>query len=105
MARTGSTQRLSLGTLPPTFTLPDPHGNSWSLQDCAKGKPLVVVFACNHCPYVIHVRDALGQLSNEFQPKGISFVAINSNDIAQYPDDAPEKCRLSPKQVDGTFPT
>ena len=104
MARTGSTQRLALGSPAPTFSLPDPHGKSWSLQDCAKGKPLVVVFACNHCPYVIHIRDALGRLSNEFQPKGISFVAINSNDVAQYPDDAPEKMPTFAKAGGWNFP-
>lgn len=91
MARTESTQRLSLGAPTPDFSLPDASGRVWSRADCALGKPLVVVFACNHCPYVIHVRDALGHLATEFQAKGIAFVAINSNDFTQFPDDAPEK--------------
>ncbi|NCZ95731.1 thioredoxin family protein [bacterium] len=89
MARTPSTQRLPLGRPVPDFTLPDPSGKNHRLQDLAKGKPTVVVFACNHCPYVIHVRDAFGRVAKEFQPKGVAFVAINSNDAVQYPDDAP----------------
>ena len=91
MARTGSTQRLPLGSPAPGFSLPDASGKIWTREDCSHGKPLVVVFACNHCPYVVHVRDVLGRLSSEFQAKGISFVAINSNDASQYPDDAPDK--------------
>ena len=91
MARTPSTQRLPLGQPAPDFTLPNPAGKSFRLTDLARGKVAVVVFACNHCPYVIHIRDSLGRVAKEYQPKGVSFVAINSNDAAQYPDDAPGK--------------
>jgi len=78
-----------LGRLVPDFTLPDSSGKPFRLEDLRSHRPAVVIFACNHCPYVIHVRDAFGRLAKEFQSKGVAFVAINSNDAAQYPDDAP----------------
>ena len=90
MARTPSTQRLPLGQKPPDFSLPDAAGKVFRLAEIANHRPTVVVFACNHCPYVVHIRDGLGRIAKEFQPKRVSFVAINSNDFAQYPDDAPE---------------
>lgn len=89
MARTPSTQRLPLGQPVPDFTLPDCSGKSFRLEEIRSNHPTVVVFACNHCPYVIHVREAFGHLAREFQAKGVAFVAINSNDATQYPDDAP----------------
>ncbi|NBR70697.1 MAG: thioredoxin family protein [Verrucomicrobia bacterium] len=104
MARTASTQRLVLGTAAPDFTLPDPHGKLWSREKCAQGKPLVVVFACNHCPYVVHIREALGRIAAEFIPKGISFVAINSNDADQYPEDAPDKMPAFAQEAGWHFP-
>ena len=61
----------------------------YQLAEIADNRPTVVVFACNHCPYVVHIRDSLGQVARDFQTKGVSFLAINSNDSAQYPDDAP----------------
>lgn len=82
---------MPLGAVGPDFSLPDAAGKIWSRQQIAAGKPLVVVFACNHCPYVLHVRDKLGQIAKEFAPKGIAFVAINSNDVLTHPDDAPAK--------------
>jgi len=91
MARTPSTQRLPLGQKPPDFSLPDSAGSLHRLQDLAGGRPAVVVFACNHCPYVVHIRDALGRLAKEFQPRGVVFLAINSNDAGQYPEDAPSR--------------
>jgi thiol-disulfide isomerase/thioredoxin len=104
MARTSSTQRLTLGSIAPDFTLPDSHGKIWSRESCAQGKPLVVVFACNHCPYVVHIREALGRIASEYIPKGISFVAINSNDAEQYPDDAPEKMPAFAQEAEWKFP-
>jgi peroxiredoxin len=91
MARTPSTQRLPLGQPPPDFTLPDAAGNFFHLRDLASHQPTVVMFVCNHCPFVVHVRDALGRLGREFQVKGVKFVAINSNDATQYPEDAPAR--------------
>jgi len=91
MARTPSAQRLPLGHTPPDFTLPDAAGKLHRLQEISKSRPTVVLFACNHCPYVVHIRDAFGKLAKEFQQKGVSFVAVNSNDAVQYPDDAPNQ--------------
>lgn len=88
MARTPSTQRLPLGQTPPDFSLPDASGKTFRLSQIADHRPTVVVFACNHCPYVVHIRDSLGRVAKEFQSKGVSFVAINSNDSVQYPEDA-----------------
>ena len=104
MARTPSTQRLPLGHTVPDFKLPDPSGKIFHLAELSRGQPTVVVFACNHCPYVIHVRDALGCLAKEFQAKGVSFVAINSNDAFQYPDDAPSRMPEFAQQGGWNFP-
>lgn len=91
MARTPSTQRLPLGQSPPDFTLPDASGREHRLRVLSKKQPSVVLFACNHCPYVIHIRDSFGRLAKEYQTRGVSFVAINSNDAGQYPEDAPAR--------------
>jgi len=91
MARTPSTQRLPLGQIPPGFSLPDPSGKIFRLSDLSPHRPVVVIFACNHCPYVVHIRDAFGRLAKEYQARGVSFVAINSNDAGQYPEDAPAR--------------
>ena len=104
MARTPSTQRLPLGQKGPDFLLPDPSGKMWGLTEIANRRPTVVVFACNHCPYVIHIRDAMGKLAKEFKRKGVSFVAINSNDTAKYPDDAPIKMPAFAKAGGWDFP-
>ena len=104
MARTPSTQRLPLGSPTPKFTLPDSHGKTWTSDEIAAGRPMVVVFACNHCPYVIHVGARLGELSAEFMKKGVAFVAINSNDVSQYPDDSPAKMPVFARQVGWNFP-
>ncbi|MBW6475620.1 MAG: thioredoxin family protein [Chromatiales bacterium] len=90
MARTPSTM-LPLGTAAPNFSLPEPaSGKSVSLADFA-GRPLVVTFICNHCPYVKHIAAKLAELADRFHGKDVDFVAINSNDVANYPDDGPEK--------------
>ncbi len=90
MARTPSTM-LELGTAAPAFSLPEPtSGKTVSLSDFI-GKPLVVVFICNHCPFVKLIAEQLATVGEEFQQKGVGFVAINSNDVANYPDDSPEK--------------
>jgi len=90
MARTPSTM-LELGTAAPEFSLLEPAtGNTVSLRDFA-GKPLVIVFICNHCPFVKLIAEKLAQVGNEYQEKDVDFVAINSNDVANYPDDSPEK--------------
>ena len=91
MARTPSTM-LELGTPAPDFELLEPAtGETRRLADFAASPALLVVFMCNHCPYVKHIADALSAFASEFQPKGLAVVGINSNDAENYPDDGPEK--------------
>lgn len=90
MARTPSTM-LELGTSAPSFLLPDPLAfNDVALSDF-QGKPILVMFICNHCPFVIHILDELIAFAHEYQEKGLSIVAINSNDVENYPQDSPVK--------------
>ncbi len=88
MVRTASTM-LPLGTTAPDFSLPDTDGNLVSLNDYRGKKGLLVIFLCNHCPYVKHVADGLKSLSDEYMAKGVGVVGINSNDAENYPDDSP----------------
>lgn len=90
MVRTASTM-LPLGTPAPDFSLPDTEGKTVGLADFAGAKGLLVVFMCNHCPYVKHVAPELKKLSDEYLAKGIAVVAISSNDADDYPDDSPAK--------------
>ena len=103
MALTPSTM-LALGTPAPDFSLPDTDGNTVSLSDFAKCKALLVMFICNHCPFVIHVRQQLAQLGRDYQAKGVGVVAINSNDVANYPADSPEKMKQEAEHTGYTFP-
>lgn len=103
MVMTASTM-LPLGTEAPDFTLPDTQGNSVSLSDFADAKALVVVFMCNHCPFVRHVIEGFVRLVKEYQPEGVAFVGINSNDVDSYPDDRPEKMIQFAREKGITFP-
>ncbi len=103
MARTESTM-LELGTRTPDFSLPDTTGKAVSLNDFADAKGLLVVFMCNHCPYVIHIRDALVEFVKEYQPQGLAVVGINSNDAVNYPDDSPEKMAEAAAEHGFSFP-
>jgi len=102
MARTPS-YMLDLGTKMPAFSLPDTNANLVGDSDYA-GKPLLVMFICNHCPFVIHVRDQLAALGRDFLPKGIGVIAINSNDVTTHPDDSPAKMRVEKEKAGYTFP-
>ncbi len=104
MALTESTM-LPLGTKAPDFRLPDTiSGNKVSLKEIASENATVVLFICNHCPYVIHVNPEIVRLSNEYAPKGVSFVAINSNDVENYPADSPVKMRETAEREGYCFP-
>ena len=103
MVKTASTM-LSLGTPAADFALPDTHGNVISLDDLADARALLVIFMCNHCPYVKHVADGLAGLAKEYQERGVAVVGINSNDAASFPDDAPEKMAQEVKLRGYTFP-
>lgn len=89
MAATLSTM-LELGTLAPPFSLPDAYKNTFSLTGVAGARGTLVMFICNHCPFVIHIIDELSSLAKHYSELGISCVAISSNDIANYPQDGPE---------------
>ncbi len=90
MAEVLSTFRIETGQRIPDFTLPDFAGNPVSREEAAGPHGLLVVFACNHCPYVVHLADALGKLAREIKLAGVNTVVINSNDIERYPQDGPE---------------
>jgi len=103
MSRTSSTM-LELGTRAPDFDLPDPlSGDSVSLSDY-RDKPLLVVFSCNHCPYVLHILKSFAEYSREAQKSGLSVVMINANDIEGYPADSPEKMTDLAKEYKLDFP-
>ncbi len=104
MVRTPSTMQ-ELGTPAPDFRLLEPAtGEYRSLADFKEAPALLVVFMCNHCPYVIHIREALAEFAREYQPKGLAMVGINSNDVADRPEDSPEKMVEEVKKVGYTFP-
>jgi len=104
MVKTASTLKLPLGSPPPAFSLPDTNGKTVSLADFAGKKALLVAFICNHCPFVVHVRTELAKLAREAQSKGVGVVGINSNDVAAYPDDSPERMRDEVKKAGYSFP-
>ena len=93
MARTPSVQ-LELGYKAPDFQLPNIVAqNSVSFSDVKGEHGTVVMFICNHCPFVVHVMDELIRIGNDFKDRGIGFVAISSNDVVNYPDDSPQKMK------------
>lgn len=95
---------MSLGSRAPNFRLPDALGGWVTLDDFAEARALVVMFICNHCPYVKHVRSELARLGRDYKGKAVSLVAINSNDAKQYPDDSPEKMAIEAREAGYTFP-
>lgn len=94
---------LQLGTEAPDFKLPDTNGKTVSLSDF-RGKPVLVMFICNHCPFVKHLNAQLAQLGRDYQSRSLGIVAICSNDVANYPDDGPEKMKEEAKRLGYTFP-
>ena len=96
---------LPLGTPAPAFSLRDVvSGRIVTLDDVARQPGFLVMFICNHCPYVVHVREALAQLGEDYIPKGIGMVAISSNDADTYPDDAPERLKAMAESLTFAFP-
>jgi peroxiredoxin len=97
---------LALGTEAPNFILPDTKtGENVSFKSVANGKKgTLVMFICNHCPYVIHVIEEVKRLTDEYMDKGIGVVAISSNDVEKYPDDSPEKMKAFSSQYELNFP-
>ncbi|HPA20225.1 MAG TPA: thioredoxin family protein [Verrucomicrobiae bacterium] len=103
MALTPSTM-LPLGTPAPQFALPDTSGKTVSLADFKAAPALVVMFICNHCPYVKHLQAALAKFGKEYAAKGAAIIAINSNDAENYPDDSPSRMKEDAKRFGYTFP-
>lgn len=104
MARTESSM-LDLGVAAPDFSLVEPlTGKTWSLKEFQGNKGLMIVFMCNHCPYVKHIQQGLIDYANDYQAKGIKVIAINSNDVDNYPDDAPDKMAEDAQRLAYPFP-
>lgn len=104
MARTPSNM-LALGTRAPEFKLPDTvSGKQMDLDQLKGSRGTLVLFICNHCPFVKHVNAEIVRLAGEYMPKGISFIAISSNDVENYPDDSPEKMKETARQEGYPFP-
>ena len=96
---------IPLGTKAPSFTLPDTvSGKNLSLEELTSDKATVIMFLCNHCPYVVYVNNLLIELANEFSAKGVAWVAISSNDAVAYPQDGPELMTKHAKQTGYPFP-
>ena len=103
MVQTASTM-LPLGTKAPDFSLPKVDGRIVSLSDFSDAPALLVIFMCNHCPFVIHVSEGIARLAEDYQKRGVAVVGINSNDVEHYPDDAPEKMAEEVQRRGYTFP-
>ena len=96
---------LERGTLASDFTLLDTISEKIiSLQELKGERGTIIFFICNHCPFVIHINEKLVDLANEYQPKGIAFIAISSNDIEKYPQDAPHLMKQLAKDLKYPFP-
>jgi peroxiredoxin len=103
MVETPSTMK-ELGTRAPDFSLPDTAGRTVSLADFADAPALLVMFICNHCPYVKHVRSKLAELGRQYQAAGAAVVAISANDASAYRDDSPRRMAAEAKAVGYSFP-
>lgn len=96
---------IPLGTKAPEFELPDTiSGNLVNLYKIKSDIATVVMFLCNHCPYVIHIREVLATVANEYQKKGITFAGVSSNDIEKYPEDNPERMKEFAAEAGYSFP-
>jgi peroxiredoxin len=99
------TTPIPLGFEAPGFKLPNPRtGTEMSLDELKSDKATVIMFICNHCPYVKHVIDGIIALANDYIPKGVSFIAISSNDVENYPADSPEKMKEIAESKNFPFP-
>ncbi|MCW0219375.1 MAG: thioredoxin family protein [Prosthecobacter sp.] len=104
MAEVPSTRILPLGSTAPEFELPDAAGQTFTLDDARGPQGLLVMFVCNHCPFVLHLAPALSAFAKELDSQGVGVVAINSNDVEKYPADAPDKMAAFSAQYDWQFP-
>ena len=103
MARTESTM-LPLITAAPDFALPDTEGNIVKLEDFAGARALVIIFLCNHCPFVQHVQHRIKEIADKYIDEEVAFVAISSNDIEKHPEDSPAKMKEAKAAIGYPFP-
>lgn len=103
MARTPSAM-VALESPAADFTLPDTDGKRVHFAEFAKGRPALLMFICNHCPFVKHVRTELAAIGEEYANKGVAVIAINANDAENYPEDSPEKMKLEKAEQGYVFP-
>jgi peroxiredoxin len=103
MVQTNS-QMLALGTAAPEFSLPDPDGKVWSLDDAAGADAYLIMFICNHCPFVKHVRRELARLGDDYSSRNVAVFAINSNDFDAHPGDSPPEMKEEAKAWRYRFP-
>ena len=103
MVKTASTM-LPLGTTAPDFSLINVNGETVSRTDFADAKGLLVIFMCNHCPFVIHLADHLSQFARDYHDSGLAIVAISSNDVSNHPQDSPEQMVHEAEQRGYIFP-
>lgn len=96
---------LPLGTKAPSFSLPDTiSGNQLAFADIKGEKATLIMFSCNHCPFVVHINSEIVNIANQYAENGVSFAAISSNDVENYPDDSPEKMNIVAKVLKYPFP-
>jgi len=96
---------MPLGTIAPDFSLLNTvSGDTVTLSDLKSDIATVIMFICNHCPYVKQMQDELVKLGNDYQAKGVSFIAISANDVVNYPEDSPDKMKIVAQQLGYSFP-
>jgi len=95
---------LALGTSLPAFRLPDFDGRLVSPDDVRDAPTLLIAFICHHCPFVRHIRHEFARVTREYQAQGLAVIAINSNDIEEFPQDGPEGMRQESREAGYTFP-
>ena len=99
-----ASSEMAMGTPAPAFDLLDPKGRRHALKDFAQAQALLVVFMCNHCPYVKHLKKALVEFAGKYQPRGLAMVAINANDWSRYAEDSPQKMQVDIDTYGYRFP-
>src|SRR5688500_18395336 len=99
-----SSYKLKLGAQAPGFSLPGMDGRIYSLRDFEDARALVVMFICNHCPYVVAVQERINELAREYVARGVKLVGINPNDDVKYPDDSFEKMKVRAREAGYVFP-
>ena len=99
-----ASRMMALGTEAPGFTLPDPDGTQFSLDGSESADAYLVMFICNHCPYVRHVAKELTRIGHDYRPQNVAIYAINSNDYEKYPADAPARMKEEAADWGFSFP-